>query len=401
MTSSQPSALSDGLPPGSPSALTSEHLSGVDEQLPARDSRLQTQSLRLVGVLVRGVGPVLLALVAGGILLRALGHDPWAFYANVYQGGVTHEAWQDSVMRTAPLLLIATGLIFIFRANIWNLGYDGQFLLAGAMIAGVGPTLEQHWPYWISLTLLFVLAAVVGALWTVVPALLKAYYGVNEIITTLMMTFIGISLANILVKGPFQDFSVNVPQTKVLPLDGMLPNVPHTRIHIGILVALAMVLVVHYVLTRTSFGLRLQVLGASSRTAVHVGVGVKRMIVIAFLVSGALVGMAAAAEILGIEGYVRADWNPAFGDAVIPFVFLARLNALAVVPFVAFYSFLSIGGDYATQQAGLPTDFLLVIVGLILLFMTITEYLGRKRSLGASYLTPGLARALKRREADA
>jgi len=114
-----------------------------------------------------------------------------------------------------------------------------------------------------------------------------------------------------------------------------------------------------------------------------------------FLVSGLLVGMAAAADILGTWGYVRANWNPAYGDTVIPFVFLARLNALALIPFVVFYAVLSTGGDLATQQASLPTDFLLVLVALILLFMTVIEYLGRRRALGASYLTPGLQQALR------
>ncbi len=367
------------------------------EEAPARQHWLS----QAVYALVRGVGPVLLAILAGAILLLVLGRNPATFYENIYQGGITHDAWQDSIMRMAPLLLIAAGLIFIFRANIWNLGYDGQFLLGAAMIAGIGPKLEDHWPYWLSLALLFVIAAVAGALWTIIPALLKAYYGVNEIITTLMMSFIGISLANILIKGPFQDFSLNVPQTSVLPFAGMLPNIPHTRIHCGILVAVVVVLFVHYVLTRTAFGLRLQVLGASPRAAIHAGLGVKRLIIIAFLVSGALIGMASAPEILGVQGYVRADWNPAFGDAVIPFVFLARLNVLAVIPFVAFYSILAIGGEQATQQANLPTDFLLVIVGLILLFMTITEYIGRRRTLGGSYLTPGLLRVLKRKEVSA
>jgi simple sugar transport system permease protein len=303
-------------------------------------------------------------------------------------------------MRMAPLLLIAAGLTFIFRANIWNLGYDGQFLLASAMIAGIGPGLDLRLPYWLTLVLLFIVAAVAGGLWTLIPALLKARYGVNEIITTLMMSFIGINLANILIKGPFQDFSKNTPQTSTLPLDAMLPNIPGTGVHIGLLVALVAALAVHYVLTRTSFGLQLQVLGANPRTAVHVGLRVPRLIITAFAVSGALIGLAAAVEILGIWGYMRADWNPAYGDAVIPFVFLARLNALAVIPFVGFYSVLSIGGEYATQQAGLPADFLLVLVGLILLFMTLTEYVGRKRDLGASYLSAGLSGTLHRGKMD-
>jgi simple sugar transport system permease protein len=369
----------------------------VDRDLPARGGRLP----RPLGVLARGMGPVLLALAAGGVLLLALGRNPLVFYGDIYSGGLLQSAWQDSVMRMAPLLLIAAGLILIFRANIWNLGYDGQFLLASAMVAGLGPPLARGLPVPLLLLVLFVVAALSGGVWTLLPAVLKARYAVNEIITTLMMSFIGINLANMLIKGPFQDFSSNVPQTGVLPLTAMLPSLPGTRIHGGIVFALAAVLVVHYLLTRTSFGLRLEVLGANQRTAVHVGVRVPRLIIAAFVASGALVGLAAAVEILGVWGYVRADWNPAFGDAVIPFVFLARLNALAVIPLIAFYAVLSIGGEYATQQAGLPADFLLVLIGLILLFMTITEYIGRRADTGASYLPAGLLQALGRRGQDA
>jgi ABC-type uncharacterized transport system permease subunit len=155
--------------------------------------------------------------------------------------------------------------------------------------------------------------------------------------------------------------------------------------------------IVHYVMTRTSFGLRLNVLGANPRAAVHFGLSVPRLIVVSFLASGGVIGMAGATEILGVWGYVRADWNPAFGLTVVPLVFLARLNAIAVIPFVALLAVLSIGGDLATRRAELANDFLLVLVGLILIFMALTEYLGRRRALGASYLTPGLAAGLRRR----
>jgi simple sugar transport system permease protein len=346
-------------------------------------------------VVVRSIVPVLLALGAGAILLLALGRDPITFYSNVWKGGIQLTAWQDSAIRAAPLLLIAVGLVVVFRANIWNLGYNGQFLLGAALISGLGPHLVGSEPRWLALLLLFLVAGGAGAAWTLVPALLKARYETNEIITTLMMSFIGVGVANILIKGPFQDPSVNIPQTRVLPLNKMLPSIPGTRIHVGVLVALATALLVHFVLTRTSFGLRLQILGANPRAARHVGVKVPRLIVMSFLVSGLLVGMAAAADILGTWGYVRANWNPAYGDTVIPFVFLARLNALALIPFVVFYAVLSTGGDLATQQAGLSTDFLLVLVALILLFMTVIEYLGRRRALGASYLTPGLRQAFR------
>jgi general nucleoside transport system permease protein len=341
---------------------------------------------RVAESVVRSVVPVLLALVAGGLVLLALGANPITFYRNIWSGGVELSAWQDTVMRMAPLLLIACGLIYVFKAGIWNLGIDGQFLLASAVIAGIGPELFGTIPDWLLFVLLFLIAAAVGAVWTIVPALLRAYYGVNEIITTLMMTFIGINLANILIKEQFQDIASNVPQTRAIPFTNLLPTIPGTRIHVGVLVAGVGAVVTWYLMSRTSFGLRLAVLGANARAAAHVGISVPRLIVLSFAVSGAFVGLAAASEILGIWGYVRADWNPAFGLLVVPLVFLARFNAIAVIPFVAFLALLTIGGDFATQEADVSNEFTLLLVGLILLFMGVTELLGRRRDLGPSYM---------------
>ena len=346
-------------------------------------------------ILVRSITPVILALIFGGFLLLALGVNPLDFYRDIWSGGIELGAWQDTIMRMAPLLLIAVGLIVVFRANIWNLGMDGQFLLAAAIVAGLGPSMAGHMPKWLLLVSLFAIAAVVGAAWTIIPAFLRARYGINEIITTLMMTFIGTNLANILIKGPFQDFSSNVPQTSTLDFEDFLPTIPGTRIHVGVLVAGAAAIGVWFMMGRTSFGLRLQILGANARAARHVGVDVPRLIVVSFLVSGAFVGLAAASEILGIWGYMRADWNPAFGLLVVPLCFLARMNAIAVIPFVFLLALLTIGGDFATQQAGLSNEFTLVLVGLILLFMSITELLGRRRDMGQSYLPAAIRRKRK------
>ena len=221
---------------------------------------------------------MILALLAGAVLLVILGRDPLTFYRDIWENGIQEGTWQDSAMLGAPLLLIGVGLIIIFRANIWNLGYDGQYLLGAVLITGVAPDL-QSMPLALEMLLLFLLSIAAAAAWTVVPALLKAISGTNEIITTLMMSFIGIGLANILVKGPFQDPTVNIPQTQVIPLDRMLPSIPGTRVHIGVLVALAAAGIAYYVMTRTSFGLRLHVLGANPRAAEHVGVNVKRLVV--------------------------------------------------------------------------------------------------------------------------
>jgi simple sugar transport system permease protein len=365
---------------------------GVAATRPGRMRSLRAE--RLLDVAIRSIGPVLLALGAGALLLLALGRDPVTFYHSVWNGGVASGAWQDSAISMAPFLLIAAGLTVIFRANIWNLGYNGQFLLGAALVSGYAPSLVAHLPLWLALALLFLLSGPVAGAWTLVPAVLKARFGTNEIITTLMMSFIGIDLAGLLIKGPFHDPTTPLPQTAVVPLDKMLPAIPGTRIHSGLLVAFAAVIVVHYVLTRTSWGLRLQVMGANPKAARHFGVSVSRLVVVSFFVSGFLVGLAATADIMGLWGYIRTGWNPAYGDTIIPFVFLARLNALAVVPFIAFFAVLYTGGDLAAQQVNLSSDFLYVLVGLILLFMTVIEYFGRKRDLGASYLSPGLRQSL-------
>jgi ABC-type uncharacterized transport system permease subunit len=354
---------------------------------------------RVADFLLRSVLPLVLAVGTGAIILAAIGADPFRYYADIYSGGIQLSAWQDSIMRMAPLLLMAVGLIIVFRAGIWNLGMDGQFLLAGAVVAGLAPQLERHLPNSLTLVAMFLLAGAVGAAWTIVPAVLKARYGLNEIITTLMMTFIGIDLAQILVKGPFQDPVTTTPQTRSLDFRALLPSIPGTRIHAGVLVALTAAVVVWFLMSRTSFGLRLQVLGASTRAAKHMGLDVSRLIIGSFLLSGMFVGFAAAAEILGIWGYQRADYNPAFGLWVVPLVFLARLHPIGVIPYVFLLSVASIGGDYAAQNAGLTPRFTLLLVGLTLLFMALTEWLARSRELSGSYL-PG-ARRRRRTGAEA
>lgn len=333
------------------------------------------------GSLLQGVGPILLGLLAGGVLLLIVGRNPLTFYGTIVNRGLLSPSGvQDSLTRMAPLLFMAAGLIVAFRANIWNIGGDGQFLMAAAVVSGFGPQITGAFPGGLGLAILCGMAAAAGGLWTIVPAMLRAYYGLNEIITSLMMTFVGVNLANLLIKGPFRSQATNVPQTDVIPKDDLLPVIPGTRIHVGILFALVAIAMVHYVMTRTSFGLRLNVLGANPRAAIHVGIDVRRLTIVAFMISGAFIGLAAGIEILGVWGYVRADWNPNFGLTLFALVFLARLNALATVPLVGFYAVISMGGHSAARKAGLPDDFMLMVVGLILLFMTLTQYIAARRS---------------------
>jgi simple sugar transport system permease protein len=360
-----------------------ETLQAIAEPGDAERSRWDTLWSRLL----TSIGPIVLAFIASGILLAIIGRDPIAFYRDMLQAGLLRASGlQDSITRMAPVLLVGAGLIVAFRGSLWNLGADGQYLLGAALVAGVGPWLVTVVPWPVALVILALVAVAAGALWTIPPAVLKARYGLNEIVTTLMMSFIGTAIANMLVKGPFKGAAM-VPQTGVIPPEAMLPSLFGTAIDLGVPLALAVVLIVHVVLTRTSFGTRLDVLGANARAAVHMGIDVPRLIVLAFLISGGLIGLAAFVDIAGVFGFVRADWDPAYGLKVVPLVFLARLNVLAMIPLAAFFGVLSIGGDYATRRADLPSDFLLVFMGLMFLFMVVTQYLTSDRARGRPLLS--------------
>jgi general nucleoside transport system permease protein len=330
----------------------------------------------VAGAIARALAPVVLALLAGAIVLLTLGVDPLAFYGNVVQRGLLSPlGLQATVTRMAPLLLLGASLIVAFRAGLWNLGVDGQFILGAVMTAALAPIFIQVMPNWLMVVLLLLIAAAVGALWSVIPALLKAYYAINEIVTTLMMSFLALSLANLLIKVLFRDPSSTAPETAVLPVSERLPRLFDTTIHVGVLFALAILLLVHFVMTRTPFGLRVQVVGANPRAAIHAGLDVPLLSLAVFAVSAGLAGLAGGVEILGVWGTMRADWNPAYGLMIVPLVFLARFNGFALIGFVAFFAVLSIGGETASRKAGIPNDFLLVLVALVLGFLALTDYL--------------------------
>ncbi len=325
------------------------------------------------------LGPIAAAVFVSGLVLLAFGIDPLAYYGFVIKKGLLSAlGLEQTLTRMSPLLFLAAGLIVAFRAGIWNLGVDGQFLLGAVAAAALAPALIDTLPGWLTLLLGFVAAALVGALWSVIPALLRAYQGVNEIITTLMMTFLGVSLANVLVKLAFLDPETTVPQTRTLPVPDRLPRLFDTTISSSLIWALAAIILVHYVMTRTAFGLRLRVVGANPRASTHFGLSVPLLMVAVFSISAGFAGLAGASEILGVAGNVRADWNPAYGLMVIPLVFLARFHGPGSIVLIFFYSALLIGSESAARRVGVPQDFTLLLVALLLIFLGLAEWLEQR-----------------------
>jgi simple sugar transport system permease protein len=335
----------------------------------------------LAHALLLAAMPILLALLLAGLVLLALGVDPLAYYGYVLNRGLlSPSGLEQTLTRMAPLLFIAAGLIVAFRAGIWNLGVDGQFLLGAVAAAASAPLLVTVLPGGLALPAAAALATLVGMAWSVLPALLRAWQGVNEIITTLMMTFLGTSLANVLVKLAFLDPGTTVPQTRTLPVGERLPRLLDTTVTSGLLWGLAAIILVHLVMTRTAFGLRLRTVGANPRAALHAGMGVPGLTVAVFAISAGLAGLAGAIDILGVYGNVRADWNPAYGLVVIPIVFLARMNGYAAIAFVFLFAVLQIGGESAARRIGVPQHFTIVLVGIILIMLALAEWIDQRRA---------------------
>ncbi|MGA0541381.1 putative B6 ABC transporter permease subunit 2 [Neotabrizicola sp. VNH66] len=327
------------------------------------------------------LGPLLAALVLGGLVLLAMGVNPFEYYAYVVERAIFRPSGLEATLtRMGPLLLIAASLIVAFRAGIWNLGGDGQFLLAAVLVAAMTPLmLGAGLPVWANLLVGLALGAVIGALWGVLPAVLKAWQGINEIITTLMMSFLGVSLANVLVKLAFLDPATTTPQTRTLPVEARLPRLFDTTVSSGLLIGLVVVIAVHLMMTRTAFGMRLRLVGANPRAAVHAGLSVPKLTIAVFAISAALAGLSGAVDILGTQGNVRADWNPAYSLTVVPLVFLARLNGFGTIAYVFLFSALTIGGESAARKLGVPSFFSLVIVALLLITLALAEYTDKRQ----------------------
>jgi simple sugar transport system permease protein len=319
--------------------------------------------------------PLLIALAITGSLLLIMGVNPLEYYAYIVRKGLFTPSGLDATLtRMGPLLLIAASLIVAFRAGLWNLGGDGQFLLGAVTSSALAPALIG-WgaPVWLTLLLAMMAAAFVGGIWALLPGLLKAWQNINEIITTMMMSFLGISLANVLVKLVFFDPNTTVPQTRTLPWDDRLPTLFGSNISSGLLIGLLAILAVHWMMTRTAFGLQLRVVGANPQAAIHAGIPVSVLTLAVFALSAALAGLGGAVEIMGVQGNVRADWNPAYGLVVVPLVFLARFNGFGTIAFVFLFSMLSIGSESAARRMDIPNHFTLVTVAVLMLVLGLTE----------------------------
>ena len=322
---------------------------------------------------------ILCSLITGGLILLIIGKNPLIYFSLLFARGMgTSLGVIESIIKMAPLLIISAGLLTCFSAGLWNIGAEGQFLI-GAMLAGwAAPLLSTTLAFPVYLVAVASLGTAGGMAWILLPAILKARYDINEIITTLMMSWVAISLVTWLVKGPINDLSTVPAQTTLIPLRYRMPMIPFTRIHLGLIIGIVALLSMHWLIRRTTLGYQFRVMLANKKAARHAGMNIPRLTVFGLLISGGLAGLAGVSDVLAIKGLFQSNWNPQYAMAAIPLVFLARLNGWAVIPLAFFFSFLSVGGEFVGRELGVPVFFVHVLEGLTLLFFAASEYFEKR-----------------------
>lgn len=339
-------------------------------------SLVSTRSLK---PLLSSTLAVVAAFLSGGIFLWLVGKDPVQAYGILFSRGIGSSfGLTETLIKMAPLLLVSAGLLVALKASVWNIGVDGQFLIGASLVGLVAPRLAGVIPYFLMLSLCALVGVGGGIAWGVVPAALKVRYGLNEIITTIMMNYVAVYLTSWLVKGPFRDPSVVAPQMPLIPEAFRLPALPFTRIHLGLVVGLAAVLLVYLMFRYSTVGFALMVLGRSRKAALHAGMPVNRLVVMAMLASAGLAGLAGANDVLGVKGLFQGEWNPMYGLTGFALVFLARLNGLGVIPLAYFFALLDFGGEMMARTAQIPAFFVPMLEGLMLIFLAVGAYFERK-----------------------
>jgi general nucleoside transport system permease protein len=259
--------------------------------------------------LIDGLLPVfatLAALVVGAVILLFLDVNPIEAYQALFEGAFgSANAFAETLVKATPLLLVAIGICISFRGDVINIGGDGQMIVGALLATWVGLTLTGLYG-WFVILLAMMAGFLGGAIWDGIPGYLKAYFNVNEILSTVMMNAIAVQLMNFLLRGPMIDpsqaeLASKIPQTARLLEIFRLPRLVPTRLHLGALIAVLLAILVYILLWRTTLGYRIRAVGQNPHAARYAGINVQRFIVLALLLSGAFAGLAGTNQVFRRE----------------------------------------------------------------------------------------------------
>ena len=324
---------------------------------------------------------LLLALLFGGIVLALAGEQPLTIYAAMLDGALGD--WNgvaETLVKTTPLLLAGLGVAVAFRMQLWNIGAEGQLYLGAIFATGVGLFLIPTAPGWLMVPAMVLAGLLGGAMWGLIPGVLRARFGASEIITSLMLNYVAILFSEYLVHGPWRDpMAFGFPGTPQLPDAAWLPNWGATRVHLGLLFGLIAAVLLWIMLRQTRWGYEIGVMGESPRAALYAGMPTKRTILLVMALSGALAGLAGMSEVAGIGHQLQRNLSPGYGYAAIIVAWLGRLHPFGAVLVAFLLATLTVGGDQIQMSLGLPAAIAPMLQGTILFFLLGGDVLTRYR----------------------
>lgn len=329
---------------------------------------------------------LLLTMLSGLVLFAILGQDPLKATALIFISPFA-DAYSISEMmvKAAPLILIAVGLSLGFRAEVWNIGAEGQFTIGAICASAIALAFYDQSGIWL-LPLMCIGALAGGMAWAAVPAFLKTRFGANEILVSLMLVYVAVLLLSALVTGPLRDpDGFNFPESRIFHESALLPKLSEDgRAHIGFPIALIAALVAWILLGRHVIGFQIRLTGDSPRAARFAGFGERRIIWFCLMVSGGLAGLAGAFEVSGPVEQLVPGVPVGYGFTAIIVAFLGRLNPLGIVLAGIVVAATYIGGEAAQIELQMPSAVTSVFQGLLLFYLLGMDLLGSYRlRLGA------------------
>ena len=334
------------------------------------------------------VGAIAFTLLVSSLLVLLAGAPLGQTYGLLFKGGFGSVfAWSETLTRAVPLILTGLAATVAFKARLFNIGAEGQ-LYAGALAAvavgGMHGGSGFALPMWLLFALMMLAAAMAGALLLLGPALLKSRLGVDEVVTTLLLNFIMLLFVSLMLDGPMKDpTAMGWPQSVALQSDLELSKlVAQTRLHTGLLWAMALSGALWVLLRYTVPGFDIRALGANASAARFAGVPVTRTVLLVALLSGGFAGLAGAIEVAGRTSYLTLDMSPGYGYTGIVIAMLAGLNPAGVLAAGVFVAGVLVGADSMSRAVGVPTYIADVIVAASLLSVLVASLLTQYRVVG-------------------
>ena len=320
---------------------------------------------------------IFLTLIGGAIIFYVLGFNPIEALKFFFVTPISDlYGLSELLVKATPLCLIAIGLSFCFKSNNWNIGAEGQ-LTFGAIVGGGVALLFYNQEGFYILPLVIIAGAIGGMIFALIPAILKTYFNTNEILVSLMLVYVSKLLLDYLVVGPWSNpEGFNFPETRQFSDSSRMPLLfEGLRIHAGIFLALAAVMLSWFILYKTYLGFQIKVSGLSLKTAKYAGFKGKTMILVVFMISGACAGLAGVGEITGPIGQLHRMISPDYGFTAIIVAFLGRLNPFGIIFASLVVALTYLGAETAQIFLQIPKYTGQVFQGMILFFLLASDYL--------------------------